>query len=280
MEHCNTLETQLKYGEKQGMKFYSLAFSHIPALKSRISRVWRPSLTPPEPEPETMIIVDQDGKDFSGHFVAYNNNLSNALAVRGIEATVPCNKSISDEILAAYSNHMPRLRVHSWTLGRTNNKKGHNRFKMELLDVLDEILTTDGRQFLLYTYAGSLEHAKIYAAIIQRYPSLYVNLNLFWLSFRDLYAEKDYVEHWRPFVEWLEVAGPRLVATVPTKELQQEIAHVFGVILDVPPHPSTAVPDSILAEVLDRNSRSSESPIKILLRKKKIIVFIMILKEK
>jgi len=262
LEHCNTLDDQLKSAQKQGLKFYSLAFSHIPALKSRISRVWLSSPTPPDPEPETVIIVDPDGKDFSGHFVAYNTNFSNALSVRGIKATVLCNKSICDEILTAHANHIPRLTVHSWTLGLSNNKQHQNRLQLELFDVLDEILTTDAR-FLLYSYVGSLEHALVYSETIHKYPSLYVNLNLFWLSFRDLYADKDYVEQWRPFMEWLEFAGPRLVATVPTRELQQEVAQVFGVILDVAPHPSTAVPDSILSDVLDRKARQSNDPKKV-----------------
>ena len=59
IEHCNTLEAQLKYGEQLGFKFYSLTFSHIPALKTRISQVW----PPPDPKPENVIFIDPHGAD-------------------------------------------------------------------------------------------------------------------------------------------------------------------------------------------------------------------------
>ncbi|CAK0779602.1 Methyltransferase, FkbM family [Gammaproteobacteria bacterium] len=250
LEHCNTLSTQLNFGESKGLRFHSLAFSHIPALKSRIARVWRNSDSSPDPKPTNVILLDPDATDYSGHFMAYNTNLETAIESHGASVQVLCNQQIATEILESHPNYLPKLSINSWFVGRAKNNKDPDRFQTEILPALDELATRSPRS-LVYIYVGSVEHAEILAMASRKYSLLYFNINLFWFSFRDLQTDKDFVDRWRPFMQWLDVAGPRFIATVPTTELQQEISQTFGVILDVAPHPSTAVPDSGLPSADD-----------------------------
>lgn len=262
LEHCNTLEAQLKYAEQHGRKVFSLAFSHIPALKSRISRVWRDDSLTPDPQPTRLIVFDPDAVDYAGHYMAFNTNLGRAFSDRQIEVTVLCNRDISTNILNDYSNFIPRLSVNSWFVGRAKNDMDPERCRLEVLEALDDLLQAN-KNSLVYTYVGSVEHARIFAEASRRYPSVYFNINLFYFSFRDLKTDMEYVEQCRPFMEWLDLSGPRFIATVPTQELQQEISQVFGVILDVAPHPSTAVSDSMLRIIRETRAHSSDIPLRV-----------------
>lgn len=263
LEHCNTLEAQLQHAEQHGRRFFSLAFSHIPALKSRISRVWRDDSLTPDPQPTRLIVFDPDAVDYAGHFVAYNTNLGRAFADRQIGVTVLCNRDISTNILIDYSNYIPRLSVNSWRVSRAKNDRDPELCRLEVLEALDDLLQAN-KNSLVYMYLGSVEHARIFAEASRRYPSVYFNINLFWLSFRDLKTEMDYVEQCRPFMEWLDLSGPRFIATVPTQELQQEIAQVFGVILDVAPHPSPVVYDSMPRIIRETRAHSPDIPLRVL----------------
>lgn len=242
--HCNTLGDQLKYGENQGFEFFSLAFSHIPALKSRIKRVWRTNANASDQKVKHALILDPDAIDYSGHFMAYNEKLATALKSSGYTVSVICNKSLSSKILDQQESYYPRLSVKSWTVGQADSDYGPRSFGNELLPVLDEIIKNE--QFtLLYMYAGSVEHARILANATRKHPNLHVHINLFWLSFRNLKDDK-WAAQWRELFYWIDFAGPRFIATVPTKLVQMEVAETFGVILDVAPHPSTAVFDDQL----------------------------------
>ncbi len=258
-DHCNTLEAQLKYAEQDGRKVFSLTFSHIPALKSRISRVWRSNETTPDQKPTDVFILDPDAIDYSGHFMAYNENLESALSSSGCRVNVFCNRNISNDILSSHPNYKPTLNVNSWSLAYAQEKVVTlNRCRQEILNSLSNAFVT-GDSVLVYAYAGSIELASVLADACRIYPKMYVNVNLFWFSNRDLIAEREYVDRWRDHMDWIDQSSPRFIATVPTKELQTTIAQVYGVILEVAPHPSTAVPDSLLSSSIvyneDRRSK-------------------------
>lgn len=241
LEHCQALEAQLRAGEAVNKQFISLGFSHIPALKSRLGRGTRHSAATANENPVRVIIVDPDGKNWSGHFMAYNEKLVNALDKEGCSVTVICSREIEPDILTKWTHFEPRLLVPSWNVGQADSDYHPREFENELLSALSEILS-DAETTLLYLYAGSLEHAKAIGKATQKYSNLFAHVNLFWLSFRD-FTDPLWVEQWRPYLKWLDNTPPRLVATVPTRQIQVEVAEVFGIILDVAPHPSTAVAD-------------------------------------
>lgn len=244
LEHCGVLEEQLRAGESAGKRFHSLAFSHIPALASRTKRTWRKFSTSTDRAPTRVVMLDPDGINSSGHYLAYNSHLGEALAKRGCDPIVLCSTEIDRGVLAQHPNFRPRLSVKSWTFGAAEDSPSHRMARDEILTAVDEVMT-DGPA-LLYMYAGSLNHAEVLAEATRRHANLYVNINLFWLSFKDFLSKAAYVERWRAFFHWLDCSGPRFVATVPTIELQNEIACAFGVVLDVAPHPSTAFADDQL----------------------------------
>lgn len=262
LEHCRLLEEQLLEGQKQGKTFHGLAFSHIPALASRLKRVWRKFAESTDPAPQQAVMLDPDGVDTSGHFIAYNTQLGDSLEKADCSPVVLCNKDIDRNLLAQHPNYLPRLSVRSWTFGATDNADSHRKARTELLSAIDELMVQEAPT-LLYMYAGSLNHAAVLAEATRRHAALYVNINLFWLSFKDFLASRAYVDVWREFFQWLDQAGPRFVATVPTNELRDEIAQKFGVVLDVAPHPSTAVPDELLMQYSKRQT-GSVGPVKVL----------------
>lgn len=252
LEHCNTLEAELAAGEKCGLKFYSLAFSHIPALKSRIDRAWRESDEEGQEMLRQVVIVDPDAKSWAGHYMAYNEKLSAELKLRSIPAKVICRRDLEAAILASRPSYIPVLTVHSWQVGnRTDNATFVERFVSELEEGLADIIDEGAGPTTLYMYCGSLDHAKALAELAAKYEALQVNINLFWLSFT---LNRGVAEQWKDFIVWLDKeAGQRkFLATVPTKELRNELAEYTGCILPVAPHPSTGLSDRNFREVCAR----------------------------
>lgn len=244
LEHCQTLEKQLRDAEHIGKKSISLTFSHIPAFQSRLGRGQRLGSSIATEFPIKVVTIDPDGVDWFGHFMAYNDKLSAAFKDQGYSVMVLCNKKLMPDMLAKRPNFYPRLSVNSWSVGRGSSEQFSRKFEEEFLMALREIMT-DKSATLLYMYTGSLKHAHIFAKATQLFTNIFVNINLFWLSFQNL-KDQDWIEEWRPFFTWLDYANTHFIATLPTRQTQIEIAEIFGVILDVAPHPSTSVYDDQL----------------------------------
>src|SRR5690606_3129376 len=98
LEHCSMLEQQLQAAERNGKKVHSLAFSHIPALSSRAKRTWRKFSASVDEAPRRAAIIDPDGVDTSGHFLAYNTQLGDALAKMGVAPTVVCGTAMAPDL--------------------------------------------------------------------------------------------------------------------------------------------------------------------------------------
>jgi len=251
LEHCYTLENQLGHGERLGKRFICLGFSHIPALKNRIGlgdRAFRSvsKLT------QTAIIIDPDAKSWSGHYMAYNEKLSTQLKRDGHDVEVICRKDLAANILDDRPNYFPTLTSHSWEIGnRAKNGIFIDAFETEISTAVEACLARHSGKILLYMYCGSLEHGEVLARLVQKFPRLSVNINLFWLSFR---LTPEYGQRWKGFIKDIDedIHGGRFVATLPTTELRDRLAELTECILPVAPHPSTGVSDQTFAYLLHK----------------------------
>ena len=255
LEHCRTLEDQACAAEQAGHSIRSLAFSYIPALRSRMTRSWRCSEQAPQGPVGRVVLLDPDAKSWAGHYMAYNEKLSAELQRQGASVRVACRTDLDPKILAERSNYLPMLSCHSWEVGnRSANGELAARFASELDSVLEHVFGEEDGSVTLYMYCGSLEHVDIIRRAQQRFPELRVNINLFWLSFT---LTADSARRWSDLIEWLDDHGPSrgFVATVPTAEIADELAALSGRILPIAPHPSTGMADEDFAKQLDRSAR-------------------------
>jgi len=256
IEHCNTLEDQILNGEKSGLKFYCLTFSHIPALSKRID-IWPIHHNAQfEKIIKKVVIIDPDANSWSGHYMAYNEKLSNQLELMGNDVYVICRNDISLEILSTRDNFLPVLSVHSWEVGnRTNNNEFLIRFELEIAKALEEMFSNSTNEsYLIYMYCGSLDHAKILVKLKKKYPFLFFNINLFWLSFT---ISQENVNKHKEILDFLKIESEKgkFLATLPTIELRNKLAQYAGYVLPVAPHPSTGLTDTDF-----RNTNKSLTP--------------------
>lgn len=246
LEHCDTLERQLREGEASGLRFVSIGFSHIPALRSRSGRGQRLGMDGVAcGSAKDVVIVDPDATGWSGHYMAYNDKLAAALEGQGCTVRVLCQRKIDPAILAERPAFVPVLDTHSWSVGMSKAPEHFARVFGDEIETAVARLTIDNSATLFYLYTGSLEHARGLARLTQRWSTVFVHVNLFYLSFRDM-KDEQWIRAWKSFFEWIDTAGPRFVVTVPTREVQSDVLETFGVILDVAPHPSTGVADEQL----------------------------------
>lgn len=193
---------------------------------------------------DTIYLIDPDAKSWSGHYMAYNEKLSAQLAGLGITVKVICRKDLAKDILASRPNYIPYLSTHSWEVAnRKENQEYLRSFESEILAALARIHDPQESEALLYLYCGSLEHARVLTRVQERHPFLRINVNLFYLPFR---IGPEYIGEWKYFVEWLDgvrALGGRLIVTVPTAELRDQLADLTGCAFPVAPHPSTGVTD-------------------------------------
>lgn len=258
LEHCNMLEAQLREAEKFGNRFTSLGFSYIPALRDRIGMGRRNGQVSHRCAPQRILLVDPDAKNWSGHYMAYNEKLCEQIRQNGVDVGVVCRSDLEPEILASRPHYLPRLTTHSWAVGnRVQNGEYLQNFESEIQRVLEEELSEDDSRVLLYMYCGSLDHAKVLANFYEKYEKLSININLFWLSFT---LNPDRAREWKPFFEWLDaqVGNGGFIATLPTVALRNELAELTDCILPVAPHPSTGVSDNEYRKLAKRTRRDCD----------------------
>lgn len=248
LEHCEILESQLSEGEAQGVRFECLGHSHIPALKERPARettddgILREIAPAGAPD---VVVIDPDAMDWSGHFMAYNDKLSATLEASGKQVAVLCNKGLDPEILGDRPSFVPRLSVHSWSLGnRFASASEIAHAQNELATALSDLAA--GGPTVAYMYTGSVEHAAILAKVVRQEPNFRAQVNLFWASFH-AHRWQEWIDIHREALREFARYGPRLHVTVPTERLQRLIAVETGVVFELAPHPSTAVGDENFA---------------------------------
>ena len=218
-EHIETLEEQLQEGEAQGRRFRCLSFSHIPPLQRRMAPeqiATQEGVDPPPPGAPDVVIVDPDALDWNGHFMAYNDKLTDALTAMGASVKLLCNRELAPEIRAARPHFVPELTCHSWTIGIpvAPPDDALATAEAELAAGLD--LCVDGaRGGILYMYTGSVNHAAMVARILRGRPELSARVNFFWSAFPHAQREEWIANHREMLCEINST--PRLTVTVPTE---------------------------------------------------------------
>ena len=252
-EHCSTLESQLRDGEVIGKRFTTLGFSYIPALQRRMGSGNRYLRLNPF-NGSALLILDPDAKSWAGHYMAYNEKLSKQFESEGYDVGVICRHDLSRDILSLRSNYSPILTAHSWEIGNRDHYQRYvDEFESQITRYFEQYFSKFSGPVLLYMYCGSLEHSEILFRIASQFPQLFVNINLFWLSFK---LTEAYAEKWYSVISLLDKTSGigNFVATVPTKELRDRLARLTGCVLPVAPHPSTGVSDSLFVEGLSREA--------------------------
>jgi FkbM family methyltransferase len=264
LEHCDTLAKQLDACEASGKRVHSLGFSHIPALRQRFARGVRLGAGAQQVGPTTVLFLDPDGVTKAGHYMAYNERVEQAFAAPDTEVKIVCRHDIDPALIQGRPNYLPVLTAHSWEIGnRRYNEAFTTALEKELFPIVEAEIAA-GRQVLIYLYFGSIEHTHVLAKLTSRYPQVGVNVNLHYTSYR--ISAAWWQELWRPWMRWTDLAAPRVTVTVPTAELQADIADAFGCIVDVAPHPSTGIDDRYYTQVVkERPVRAlGGGPIKVL----------------
>jgi FkbM family methyltransferase len=238
LEHCESLDDQLSKAENNGIRFSSTGHSHIPALAKRSFD--EPITRLVDKPVKRVILLDPDVKSNHGHYLAYDQNLSLALKKYGVDVEVACRVDTANSLLQSMPNFSPVFMTHSWAVGnRVHNDLELENFEDEMEVFLSERCQTD--EPMLYMYCGSLEHVDIFLKLRKKYR-FNININLFYLSFR---ISEEYITGKKDLVLLLDqnLTNTEFTVTVPTKEVQAELARLGGVILPVAPHPSTGVSD-------------------------------------
>lgn len=185
LEHCQTLDEQLKAGEKSGKKFTSLAFSHIPALSSRSplgKDQWGQS-----PQFSQLVSVNPDAESFFGHFLNYEVKLGKALAGRRLTHVIAGPVDAEPEV---YTAHPEMEKVFSVRTNKLYAKKAGG--VVTDIDVftaeLDHYLSTldTGDKTLLFMYCGSLEIVEVFYDLSNKHPNCTFAISLYYLSWLDL----------------------------------------------------------------------------------------------
>lgn len=260
IEHCGTLREQIEAGEAIGIEFLSIGFSYIPVLSERLSRGARRNRTNLDMAMNKTIIVDPDGLTRSGHHIPFNDHLANAFEEQGAEVSVLCNKRIEKGILDSRPYYLPTLSVHTWEFARLSpEQKRVEKFVEEVQCGLRDAYSPEHNN-IVYMYTGSVQHVDALAKVTRPYQNVFVHVNLFWNFNFDLSNDR-WVKTWKGLFEWLDVSAPHVVVTAPTRQAQREFAELFGVILEVAPHPSTLVLEPTGAYVRKVGGRESKTTV-------------------
>ena len=188
-----------------------------------------------------LFILDPDGKNIRGHFLAYCDQLMTACSKANIKSKVWCRSDIEPSLLISRPNYYPMLKTHSWTIA-TNE----NTFFSEIEEGLNQYAISD-KQLVFYLYTGSLYHARVFLKLSQKFPHVQFNCNLFWEMIRNI-STREYEKLGSEVLNNIQDQR-KVIITVPTVRLQSEIAERFGVKLEVAPHPSTAVSDDLFMNI-------------------------------
>ncbi|MCG5510655.1 glycosyltransferase [Ectothiorhodospira lacustris] len=195
-----------------------------------------------------LIILDPDGKNARGHFLAYCDQLTLACKKVGILPSVLCRLDIEPSLLESRSSFHPLFSTHSWTIATTEST-----FLAEIRAGLSRFDLSGKQRLLVYLYTGSLHHARVFLNLSKDLPHIKFNCNLFWEMVRDI-STPEYDELCAEVFRKLKVQE-NVILTVPTEGLRKEFFERFHVSLKLAPHPSTAVSDDFFEEIRKCDSR-------------------------
>jgi len=191
-------------------------------------------------------ILDPDGVDLRGHYLAYDRKLSAALSGDNIATKILCRNDINlGENSLSEKDYLKCFDKHSWTIA-TNMSV----FAAELdlgLSKLRSVIPYDS-SILLYFYTGSVHHLSVLCDTVRLNSNVYVHLTLFWEMIRDTSAE-EYLSSIRDAISKAAALDGRVIVSAPTKGVQKIVQEATGVQIPVAPHPSTAVDDRDLFNV-------------------------------
>ena len=236
---------------QNGMPFFSVTPSHIPALKSRQASPSAMSVKSsgrPVEGQVHIIGLSPDLTDSYGHWLAYDTQLRLVCTQRGVDFISAANTRIAPDLLESH----PHLRaVFTDSTSRNVRAKSHielpppivERFRREVEDFVDEYLTTckPTDKVILYLYAGGLSHVEALYDIVKARPQVSAHINLFLCSWTRI-CQEAFSERWRETLRRV-LRKDSLVLTVPTREMQGEIQEAARLVLPVAPAPSTTFDD-------------------------------------
>tara|TARA_R110002110_G_scaffold403866_1_gene621835 strand:+ start:2146 stop:9000 length:6855 start_codon:yes stop_codon:yes gene_type:complete len=262
-EHCKNVALAVDALENLDKTVQSLTPSYIPALAAR---------GPESPVPRTVdalidttdygdtphiVLLDPDGKNASGHFLAYDRRIWESASTLPQKVTVLGRLDFEAEAAPAGLEIKKCFTVHSWQIASRNDGTRARltlKFISELREGLIQIVKDDSRRTILYLYCGSLEHVYAIQTVLKNFPNVCANVNLFWQS-TATYKVTSYVNRWRPLIA--EFAGnAQIYLTVPTQRVGRDVEKYFGLKLQVAPHPSTTFSDAAAAELASSPKRS------------------------
>lgn len=202
LEHCNTLEQQLQEGERQGKKFSSLGFSHIPALNGRM----------------------ETGRKIAGFLDGKPKSKAVLISRTGPETDAADGRGLLElsKALAGYAVEVRPIRCPDGA---------DSSF---LQRVQQEIVDTDfaDTECLVYVHHLPLPIVKLLAPLTAIHPGLRLHVAL--AGVPDEIGGESLAES-AEFLGWLANGGPRVAATVANRETMAKLAELSGHILPVEP---------------------------------------------
>lgn len=228
-------------------------YAQIPALCAKTPHTkdkGRTKYTNDKPKDliDGLIILDPDGKNARGHFLAYCDQLALACEKVGIAPNVLCRLDIEPSLLESRSSFHPLFSTHSWTIATTEST-----FLAEIRAGLSHFDTSGKERLLVYLYTGSLHHARAFLNLSKDLPHIKFNCNLFWEMVRDI-GTPEYDKLSIEVFRRLKVQE-NVTLTVPTEGLCREFLERFGISLRLAPHPSTTVSDDLFEEIKKLESK-------------------------
>ncbi|MCG8440285.1 MAG: FkbM family methyltransferase [Caulobacterales bacterium] len=240
IKHCNTLEQMFDSGEGEGLRFESVAFSHIPALRKRTAHVGHVSVAATS-EKTKVVLIEPDATDWSDHFMSFNAHAVNALQRAGHKATVICNRNIENHILLNHHYMLPRLSETSIVIGKNiENEKELAGFEGEIAGALGECI--DDNNVVVMMYHGSVGHAEALSRVLSRFQNARGIVNLYWHMWRECQSS-DWIERLRAFVSSLETSESRIYLSAPTEQLCAFLNETSGASVSLAPQPSMLASD-------------------------------------
>ncbi|WP_111640766.1 glycosyltransferase [Marinimicrobium alkaliphilum] len=185
-------------------------------------------------------ILDPDGVDYRGHYLAYDAKLSESFNAKGILTKILCRNDIKvggDD--GGGEGYIKCFDKNSWTIA-TNMEV----FRREVEEGLRKLVEcTRGSKIILYFYTASVHHLSVLCDLARDHGSVYVHLNLFWEMIKDT-GSVEYSAAIREAFDKAEKLKGRVVVSAPTAGVQRLVESACGALVPVAPHPCTALSDS------------------------------------
>ncbi|WP_430401871.1 FkbM family methyltransferase [Hyphomonas sp.] len=250
-EHCANVSIAIDALQSRNKKVLSLTPSYIPALANLGSigdfvaaAADNDSGLASDNAPH-IVLIDPDGKNASGHFLAYDRRIWETANENGQQVTLLSRLDLDQSAAPIDLVIKKCFSVHSWEIGTRNDGTRAtltDKFITELRNGLNQIPRSSRRATILYLYCGSLEHTFAIHKVLQDFPNVSAHINLFWQS-NTKYEPAAYLNRWRPQIAKF-ASSDQIHLSVPTETVARQMEAHFGLNLSVAPHPSTTFSDA------------------------------------